>query len=141
MKRFIVAVVIAVIIAAGSPLFAQNSDDGKESGVYYVNISLERIFPYKAGYIVQYRFGHAQTARAYLPMKWFNDPEDVYGEIVNLPRGRSWPSMTVYYKDGAFSHVRLYVHPQASHQTWGYIPQNSNLDHLFEGVETLELKF
>jgi len=49
--------------------------------------------------------------------------------------------MTVYYKEGEFSHVRLYVHRWQDHQTWGNVPQNINIDSYFEGVETIDLQF
>jgi hypothetical protein len=79
-------------------------------------------------------------ARAYIPMEWFVDSAG-RGEIITLPKGKTWPSMSVYYKEGEFSHVRLYVHRSPAHQTWGIIPQNVNIDSRFEDVETLDLKF
>jgi hypothetical protein len=141
MKKIIVAVVFAAIMAAGSPLFAQqNSREGRESDYYYVNKTLEKIYPYRAGYVVQYRVSFNRIVTAYLPLEWFNRAAS-RGEIVKLPRGMGWPSMTVYFKDGEFSHLRLYVHPVYSHQSWGNIPQTVNLDDRFEGVETIELDF
>ena len=47
-KTIIVAVFAAVIIATGSPIFAQTSekeDTEKDADYYYVNILLEKIFP------------------------------------------------------------------------------------------------
>ena len=141
MKKFIFAVVFAVILAGGSTLFAQQSSrEGQESEYYYVNISVEKVFPYRKGYIVQYRRGLNRIATTYLPSEWFAMTASK-GEILNLPKGQSWPSMSVYYKNGEFSHVRLYVHPQQTHQTWGNIPQNVNVDHKFDNIETIQLEF
>jgi hypothetical protein len=142
MKKLIIAVLCAVIFAAGVPVFAQNNQDNRrsESEYYYINISLEKIFPYRNGYVVQYRQGINRMARAYIPTEWFVDPAGK-GEIITLPKGRTWPSMSVYYKNGEFSHVRLYVHHASSHQTWGIIPQNVNIDSRFDDVETLDIKF
>ena len=144
MKKIVIVAVIAAILFGVSPLFAQNNGgserDERDSAYYYVNITLERIFPYRTGYVVQYKSGVNRINTVYIPNEWFTNAA-AKGEIINLPRGREWPSMSVYYKEGEFSHVRLYVHPMRSHQTWGTIPQNVNLDSRFENVETIELKF
>ena len=141
MKKFIFAVVLAVILAGGATLFAQQSSrEQHESEYYYINISVEKVFPYRKGYVVQYRRGLNRIATTYLPAEWFTMTASK-GEILNLPRGQSWPSMSVYYKNGEFSHVRLYVHPQQTHRTWGNIPQNVNVDHKFENIETIQLEF
>jgi hypothetical protein len=137
MKKLIVAVVFAVIMAAGSPVFAQ---ERQESEFYYVNIGVEKIYPYRNGYVVQYRRGAYMMDRVYLPMSWFTNSGSK-AEIITLPPGKAWPSMTVYYKSGEFSHIRLYVHRANSHPTWGVVPQNVNIDSYFEGVEDVQIKF
>ena len=143
MKKLIIAVVLAVFCTAGSMVFAQEEQqqtkkNEKDSEYYYLNVSIEKIYPYRSGYVVMYRKGINQMARAYLPIKWFTGSAGK-GEIVNLPQGSAWPSMSVYYKDGEFSHVRLYVHRTQSHLTWGVLPQSANLDEYFEEVEDLQL--
>ena len=140
MKKLVFAVVFAVMITAGLSVFAQRIPEGQESEFYYVNVSLEKIWPYRAGYIVQYRKGLYNIGRAYLPSEWFTNAASK-GEIINLPPGNAWPSMTVYYKDGEFSHVRLYVHRWHSHQTWGNVPQNVNIDSNFDNIEDIRLEF
>jgi len=47
----------------------------------------------------------------------------------------------VYYRNGEFSHVRLYVHRSAAHMTWGVLPQNADITSRFEGIETIQLHF
>ena len=139
MKKLVIAVVFAALIVAGSPLFAQNSREQSVSDFYYIKVSIERIWPHRLGYIVQYRRGLG-NARVFLPIEWFSSTAN-RGEIINLPRGNSWPSMAVYYRDGEFSHVRLYVHRQKTHRTWGVIPQGVNFDTEFSNIETVELQF
>jgi hypothetical protein len=140
MKKLFIAVVFSVFFAAGLAVFAQDSDEEEKQGeIYYKNISLERIYPYRNGYVIQYRRGY-KLLSAYLPMEWFSSSASK-GEIVVLPQGPSWPSMSVYYRDGEFSHVRLYVHRLPSHQTWGVIPQYVNIDDRFEGIEEPDIKY
>ena len=141
MKKFIVAALFVAIIATGSPVFAQTSEeDDKDADYYYVNILLEKIFPYRKGYIVQYRKGLHGYGRAYLPSEWFTNAASK-GEIITLPRGLAWPSLSIYYKNGEFSHVRLYVHRSNDHQTWGIVPQNVNIDSNFDDIETVKLEY
>jgi len=137
MKKLIVAAVFLVI---GSSVFAQDKHQEQQSEYYYKNISLEKIYPYRNGYIVQYRRGINTIDKAYLPMAWFTNSAGK-GEIVTLPQGIAWPSLSIYYKNGKFSHVRLYVHRMSTHQTWGVLPQDLDIDSAFEGVEELQIKF
>ena len=140
MKKLVFFAVFTVILAVGSPVFAQADKKANDSQYYYKNVGLERIYPYRNGYAVQYRSGLHRLETAYLPMEWFASSAG-RGEIITLPSGKAWPSLTVYYKNGEFSHVRLYVHHLASHETWGSIPQNVNLESRFQNVEDLRLKF
>jgi len=140
MKKLVFFAVFTVILAAGSPVFAQADKKANDSEYYYKNVALEKIYPYRNGYVIQYRRGLNRIEKAYLPLEWFTSAAGK-GEIITLPKGQAWPSLTIYYKNGEFSHIRLYVHHLASHETWGTIPQNANLDSFFEGVEELKLKF
>jgi len=140
MKKLVFFAVFTVLLAAGSLIFAQDDKKKHDSEFYYKNVLLERIYPYRNGYAVQYRRGINRLEMVYLPMEWFTGAAGK-GEIITLPAGKAWPSLTVYYKNGEFSHVRLYVHHMASHQTWGTIPQNVVLDDRFENVEDIRLKF
>jgi len=140
MKKIIVAAVFVVFWVIGSPVFAQDKQKENQSEYYYKNISLEKIYPYRNGYVIQYRRGINMIDKAYLPMSWFTSSAGK-GEIVTLPVGKAWPSLSIYYKNGEFSHIRLYVHRVQTHETWGVIPQGVNIDSYFENVEELKLKY
>ena len=139
MKKFVIAVVLFVIIAGGMSVFAESSKRN-ESEYYYVNITLEKVWPYRAGYIVQYRKGLGQLGRLYIPNEWFTKSAGK-AEIIGLPKGPNWPSISVYYKEGEFSHLRLYVHRWHGHESWGVVPQNVNIDSQFDDIETLKVQF
>jgi hypothetical protein len=140
MKKLVFAAICIVFLAVGLPVFAQNQkNDRKDSEYYYVNMTLEKVYPYRKGYVIIYRKGMLQYGRAYLPAEWFTDA-DSKGEIIVLPRGNTWPSLTVYYRNGQFSHVRLYVHRWPNHPSWGNIPQYMNIDDQFDNIETVKLE-
>ena len=140
MKKLVFAAIFIVTLAVGLPVFAQNQRDERDSEYYYVNITLEKVFPYRKGYIVQYKKGMFQYGRAYLPATWFTDADSL-GEVITLPPGKAWPSLTIYYKNGVFSHVRLYIHRMQSHESWGNISPNINLDDKFDHIESIKIEF
>jgi hypothetical protein len=47
----------------------------------------------------------------------------------------------IYYKDGAFDHVRLYVRRERSHISWGRIEPYSAFDEYFNNIDDLKLDF
>jgi hypothetical protein len=133
--------VILAVFALGNVLFAQeNSGRKKESDYYYYSVPIEKIYAYRTGYIVVYRKGANQMARTYIPLEWFTDPTGKADQIV-LGAGKDWPHLSVYFKSGEFSHIRLYVRRERGHETWGVVPLNVNIDEYFEGVEEIHLEF
>jgi hypothetical protein len=140
MKKALFAVLIGLVLGKGPTLFAQEKSQRKQSEYYYVSVDIEKIYLYRTGYVVSYRKGANKIATTYIPHSWFNDP-DGKAEEIGLGTGKAWPSMTVYYKNGEFSHVRLHVRRSRSHESWGIIPLNVNLDEHFEGVEEIKLEF
>jgi hypothetical protein len=140
MKKLILAAVSLVFWAA--PVFAQYVSPENSSEYYYVNVRVEKVYPTKFGYMAVYRRGVDRLERVYLPTEWFTAAASK-AELLTLPPGKNWPSLSVFYKKGEFSHVRLYVHKQQSHETWGFVPLpvNSQLEPFFENVETIKLKY
>lgn len=89
--------------------------------------------------MVMYRKSGAELGRTYLPAKWFSQAGGK-GELLKMNTGKTWPYMTVFYKDGAFSHIRVFVRGDLSHPSWGNLPQGSNIDDKFD-IEELQLEF
>ena len=140
MRKLILLVVVGTLCLGGS-LFAQEKKSKyKESEYYYFNIPIEKIYTYRQGYVVVYRKGVNQMARTYIPGDWFTDIGGK-GEQIALGSGPEWPSMTVYYKNGEFSHVRLRVRRERNHESWGVVPFSVNLDDAFKDVEEIKLEF
>ncbi|MDR0321207.1 MAG: hypothetical protein LBI28_06865 [Treponema sp.] len=128
MKKLIIVLIFLALI---SPVFGQNNSSNDSSGMYYVNVPVERVYPSSEGYIVQYRTGSgAVVSTIGIPLSWFTDPSGA-AELLRLPTAGDWPTMSVFYQDGKFSHVRLYVHRVKSHVTWGSIPVGTDLSRFF----------
>ena len=137
MKKLII---VLLILAAASPLFAQPISKENSSDMFYVNVSVEKVYPSSAGYIIQYRKGVNGIGTVALPNEWFTDAAGK-GELIILPSGTSWPTLSVFYKEGEFSHVRLYVHRSKAHPTWGSVPQGADVKKYFENTDTIKIEF
>jgi hypothetical protein len=137
MKRVIF---VLLVLTAVSPVFAQNNA-GENPNMYYINVRVERVYPSSEGYIVQYQKANSQIATLGIPLEWFIDAGG-RAELLLLPAGTNWPTMSIFYVNGEFSHVRLYVHRVKSHKTWGIIPQGADLSRYFtENQDTLDFQY
>ena len=140
MKKITVLVVL-ITLCVGTFVFAQSQQFSRESDFYYFNYPIEKIYTYRLGYMIIYRGTENRLSRTFVLHDWFNTiGEGTKGDIVYLSPGREWPSMTVYFNSGAFSHVRLKLRRDRSHETWGYIPLNMNLDDYFQDIEEVDLE-
>jgi len=137
MKKLIVVLIFMAVI---SPVFSQNNSRDNSGNMHYFNVPIERIFLSGKGYVVQYRIGVNQLGTIGLPYDWFAAAGGK-GEILKLPTGSNWPSMSVFYKDGEFSYVRLYVHREKSHQTWSVVPQGADVSRHFKEPESFKIEF
>ena len=139
MRKLLILIILAFVL--GGSLFAQQGTDRVfESGVHYFNVSIERIFAHRLGFIVVYRRGPFDFARTFIPQEWFTDLSG-RGEMIRIASGREWPSLSVFYQDGEFTHVRLRVRRSRAHETWGVVPQAANIDEYFAGIEDIRLEF
>jgi hypothetical protein len=139
-KRSLFLIILGLSFASILPLAAQTLDKDHESAFYYVSVPIEKVYPYRKGYVVEYRKGTAGRARTYLPIEWFSASAGK-GEVIPQGTGPGWPRLVIYYKDKEFSHVRLYVRRNMNHETWGNIPLNVNIDDRFEDVNDIKLEF
>jgi len=142
MKRLIISLVFLALIGSGLSLFAQAIPPEDSSEFFYVNMTVEKIYPTRLGYIVQYRIGVNQYGLIPLPVEWFSHA-GAKAEVVTRPKGSDWPSLTVFYKNGELSHLRLYVHASRAHPTWGNVPLplTTEVRDLFKDVTTVKIDY
>jgi hypothetical protein len=140
MKRLIIVLIFMALI---TPVFAQPISEANASNMYYISVPVERVIMAGEGYIIQYRKSqNNQIGTIGIPYSWFTDAA-ARAELIKLPQGGSWPTMTVFYREGAFSHIRLYVHRQRSHITWSITPQGADVSRWFPAAdsETFDFKY
>ena len=138
MKKLIIAFIFTVIISPVfiSPVFAQSNGEN----MYYQNITIEKIYLSEQGYVVQYRKGINGLGTIGVPYEWFTAAGGK-AEILHLPPGTDWPSMSIFYKDGKFDYIRLYVHKSKAHWTWAVVPLGSNVTAHFKDPEDIRIEY
>jgi hypothetical protein len=138
MKKLIIILFFMALI---TPVFAQNnSGNNITSDIYYYNVSVERVYPTGDGYIVQYRKGLNQIGVIGIPNEWFTESGGK-AELMKMPPGSTWPTMSIFYKAGKFSHVRLYVHNKRGHSSWGNLPQGTDVARYFKDADSFRIEF
>ena len=130
------AVLLGLTFCVVPSLYAQS----EESEFYYVTVPIERIYAHRDGYMVTYRKDSRNIASTYIPIEWFSDLTGK-ADLVAIGSGSTWPRMTIYYKSGDFSHVRLIVRRDRRHGSWGVIPFNVDISDRFQGVEEIHLEY
>jgi hypothetical protein len=110
MKR---ATIVLVLIAIVSLALAAEA-----SAFYPVRIDVVKVFSHGDGFKVVYRKGSADVGAVYLPARWF-----VPGGKAELVRANdpSFPYMSLFYKEGKFDHLRIYVLADQGDETWGVL--------------------
>ncbi|MCL2210128.1 MAG: hypothetical protein FWC19_09180 [Treponema sp.] len=137
MKKLIAAFIFMVIFSPVlvSPVFAQDSGE-----MYYHNVTIEKIYLSGQGYVVQYRKGVNNLGTIGIPYEWFTAAGGK-AEVLKLPPGLDWPSMSVFYKNGEFNYVRLYVHRSKAHWSWAVVPLGADVSKHFENLDDFKIDY
>ncbi len=130
MKKIVLSVVL--LIFASAVVFADQSD------MYVRTLHIAKIYPTRDGYRVVYRMDDGLFSDFYVPMSWF-DPSVGKAELVVGP-DPSYPYFSIFWQDGKFDFVRLYVRVDPNDPSWGTLPGDFDLQGKFN-ITTLDLKW
>ena len=137
MKRILLISVILVLTAQAAVIFAD------ESELFFKSVPIMRIYPHKRGYRVLYARTNMEIGEFYIPIEWFQyEPGGGgvgKGELVT-GIDKAYPYFSIFWKNGEFDHIRLYLQKDRRHESWGDLPKNANWDEKFD-VDTLDLEF
>jgi hypothetical protein len=86
------------------------------SAYYPVRVDVVKVYAHADGYQVVYRKGSFNMASLNLPARWFAPGGKAAMIYANDP---SYPYMTVFYKDGKFDHLKIYVQSNRKDTSWG----------------------
>ena len=131
--RKLLLVLFILTLSAGA-VFAEATD----SPYYVRSIAIAKIFSHEDGYKITYRNSKLQYSSFYVPVEWFggasSKAEIIYGD------SQAYPYFSIFWKDGAFDHIRIYAKTNRRDLTWGDLDSSLDWSSKFEGVESIELK-
>lgn len=128
---------LALLFFAGFYAYAQDKEI-EETNMFVKTMPITRIYTHKLGYKVLYLKNDLNFGEFYIPLKWF----DVAGNKGVIIRGSdpSYPYFSIFWKDGEFHSVKLYVKRDLRHESWGALTLLPDISEKFE-VDELELEF
>jgi hypothetical protein len=146
MKTKILLLSFVTLMLCTIPLFAQEQEEAEAGSIFCVTIPAYKIYPHPKGYIFTYRKNSIEIGRLFLPYEWFwkkpgANEELAKGIMVKLRPGNTlWPRLSIFYRNGEFSYVKLYARQETTHESWGLRPPG-NFDAAFENADPPVLEF
>lgn len=132
MKKRILFVLLLLVAASIWVAVAE------ESLFYTKTVPIVKVYSHKLGYKVIYLKNDMNLGEFYVPFKWLQEPggkgEVVYGE------GKAFPYFSVFYKEGKFDHIRLYLESDRTAESWGTLNPKQDVNEKFN-IDTLTLEF
>ena len=129
MRRTAAIVVLAVL--ACSAAFAQQTT---AKDVYVKTVRIARVYAHGLGYRILYFKSTMEYAEMYVPTTWFSFSG---GGRANVIWGESdeFPYMAIYWVNGKFDRIVLYLHSNMHDVTWGTLPPGIDLTSQFNVQE------
>ena len=131
MKKVIIAAVLAVF--ASAVLFAD-----AQPNMYVKTVPIVKIYAMKEGYRIVYRMTDLNLSEFYVPLSWF-DPS-VGKAVLVIGDDPTYPYFSIFWKDGKYDFVRLYVKRDQNDPSWGLSPAGFDTQGKFN-IDTLDLKW
>jgi len=135
LRVFILTLLIAILLSG--MLYAE------ESGYYVKTVPISKVYLHNLGYRVVYQKSDLNFGIFYVPKRWFDlagtERAEPKAELV-LANEPSIPYFSIFWKDGQFSHIRLYLHRSLNHDSYGDLKDPASLNDKFE-IESLDLEF
>jgi hypothetical protein len=131
MKRAVPIFLLLLVLGAA---FGQEQD----ANVYVKSVPILKILTSSAGYKVLYVKSDMQVGEIYLPLSWFGKAGGK-AEIV-FGRDPSYPYFSVFYRDGKFDFIRLYVLDNVGDVSWGILKRSEEEFNRFK-VDTLKIEY
>ena len=130
MKKFVFLFLIFVWLVPA--LFAQVDQDTQES-VYFKTYYITKIYTHPDGYKVRFMKTDLESGIVYIPKTWFEEAggkaELIWGY------GDEYPYFIIFWKNGKFDHIRLFVIENMTHASWGLLIGESGIEEKFNVEE------
>jgi hypothetical protein len=110
----------------------------QETQIYVKSVPILKILSSSEGYKVLYMKSDMQVGEFYIPHSWLGKAGGK-AEIV-FGRDPTYPYFSVFYRDGKFDFIRLYVVDDVKDLTWGILKKSEQELARFK-VDTLQIEY
>jgi hypothetical protein len=124
--------------AATAAAQEQQEAGENEANLYVATVYVNRVYTHRLGYKVLYQQQDLSLGEVYLPNSWFSKAAG-RAELINT-RSTAAPYMEIYYNNGEFAYVRLYVRRNPNHVSWGSLRPGEAPEEAFD-QETLNISY
>jgi len=131
MKKAVIVLAAGLLLAVSLPSFAQEKQTYPQTA-YFKSVPIAKIWLHPLGYVVRYFTSQSVMASAYIPYTWFNQGVNSKADIVYGSGIGAEPHMVIFWVDGKFDHIRLFVDENLAGLTWGVPNESANLDSQFD---------
>lgn len=129
MRTTAVVVLFAMLVCFAA--FAQQDDD---RDVYVKTVRIARVYPHGLGYRILYFKSTLEYAEMYVPTTWFSFAGGGKANVI-WGEGAEFPYFSIYWVDGTFDRILLYLHSNMHDVTWGTLPTGMDLTSQFSVQE------
>jgi hypothetical protein len=134
MKKLVAVGFIIIFTLVGLSAAAEESE-------YYVkSVIVTKVYPHQDGYRIVYQRENLKLGVVYLPMDWFYTDGGARKAQVIYGEDPAYPYLSIFWRQGEFHHLRLYVNENKNHPTWGDLENYPGLGEKFN-VDTLQMEF
>ena len=131
MRKHLAAITAVLLLLACSAAFAQEK---ASQDVYVKTIPIAKIYTHPLGYRILYFKSDLQYGEIYVPITWFSWSGQGRANVV-WGQTREFPYLTIYYADGTFDHIKLYLQSNMHHISWGTMDPGLDLSAKFNVQE------
>jgi hypothetical protein len=134
MKKAVLVLAAGLLLMSSLPSFAQQAASTNPKDAYYKVVPIVKVWMHQLGYMVQFWNSKSQVSNIYIPLTWFNQGPNSKADIIygNEP---GYPYLAIFWVDGKFDHVNLYVLNNYNSLTWGVLSQASDYSAQFNVQE------
>jgi len=132
MKRAGIVIVAGLFMLMSLPAFSQTQDNAKQA--YVKSIPLVKVWMNQLGYVAQFFNSKSQISNIYVPLTWFGNGPDAKADII-YGNVTGYPYCSIYWVDGKFDHIVLYVLKDYTSTTWGILEGGTDLATKFDVQE------
>ncbi|MCX7029482.1 MAG: hypothetical protein NTU62_05100 [Spirochaetes bacterium] len=123
--------IVVLLVLACCTAFAQEKA-GRD--VYVKTVPIARVYPHMLGYRILYFTSTLEYAEMYVPGSWFSFSGTSKANVI-WGETSEFPYFSIYWADGKFDRILLYLHSNMHHISWGSLPPGIDLTSQFNVQE------